>query len=180
MRYAKVAFEDVTVGDELPRLVKGPIEQIQLTRYAGASGDFNPIHQAEAVAWPAGMGRVFAVSTREPSDEVHVMRPPSASSPTVTRSFRGSVRCTRPPLTSTSYTLPLRVKDDDRYMARSFGPSAGTSAKRTMASSMRPYHSPVKRPSPLGSAAGSVTIAGLSDGAGSKSSRTTSQGSPAG
>ena len=55
MRYAKVAFEDVTIGDELPPLVKGPIEQIQLTRYAGASGDFNPIHQDEA-----GMGGVFA------------------------------------------------------------------------------------------------------------------------
>src|SRR2546422_7035143 len=60
MRYAKVAFEDVTVGDELPRLVKGPIEQIQLTRYAGASGDFNPIHQDEAFARAAGMGGVFA------------------------------------------------------------------------------------------------------------------------
>src|SRR5437899_10369970 len=60
MRYAKVAFEDVTVGDELPRLVKGPIEQIQLTRYAGASLDFNPIHQDEEFARAAGMGGVFA------------------------------------------------------------------------------------------------------------------------
>src|SRR5437867_6237502 len=60
MKYAKVAFEDVTVGDELPPLVKGPIEQIQLTRYAGASGDFNPIHQDEAFARAAGMGGVFA------------------------------------------------------------------------------------------------------------------------
>src|SRR5437899_2714595 len=58
MKYAKVAFEDVTVGDELPPLVKGPIEQIQLTRYAGASGDFNPIHQDEAFARAAGMGGV--------------------------------------------------------------------------------------------------------------------------
>src|SRR3989442_14058982 len=60
MRYAKVAFEDVTVGDELPPLVKGPIEQIQLTRYAGASGDFNPIHQDDAFARAAGLGGVFA------------------------------------------------------------------------------------------------------------------------
>ena len=44
MKYAKVYFEDVEVGSEMPPLVKGPIEQIQLTRYAGASGDFNPIH----------------------------------------------------------------------------------------------------------------------------------------
>jgi len=60
MRYARVSFEDVTVGDELPPLVKGPIEQIQLTRYAGASGDFNPIHQDEAFARAAGMGALPA------------------------------------------------------------------------------------------------------------------------
>jgi acyl dehydratase len=55
-----VYFEDVKIGDELPPLRKGPIEQIQLTRYAGASGDFNPIHQDEAFARAAGMGGVFA------------------------------------------------------------------------------------------------------------------------
>ena len=60
MKYAKVYFEDVKVGDELPHLVKGPIQQIQLTRYAGASGDFNPIHQDHEFAKAAGMGDVFA------------------------------------------------------------------------------------------------------------------------
>src|SRR5438094_7587212 len=60
MTYAKVYFDDVTVGDELPPLVKGPIQQIQLTRYAGASGDFNPIHQDDEFARAAGMGGVFA------------------------------------------------------------------------------------------------------------------------
>ncbi len=60
MKYGKVYAEDVTVGDELPSLVKGPIQQIQLTRYAGASGDFNPIHQDEEFARAAGMGGVFA------------------------------------------------------------------------------------------------------------------------
>jgi acyl dehydratase len=39
---------------------RGPIQQIQLTRYAGASGDFNPIHQDAAFARAAGMGDVFA------------------------------------------------------------------------------------------------------------------------
>ncbi len=38
MKYAKVYAEDVNIGDALPELVKGPIQQIQLTRYAGASG----------------------------------------------------------------------------------------------------------------------------------------------
>jgi acyl dehydratase len=60
MKYGKVYFEDVQVGDELPHLVKGPIQQIQLTRYAGASGDFNPIHQDHEFAKAAGMGDVFA------------------------------------------------------------------------------------------------------------------------
>ena len=60
MKYARVYFDDVKVGDELPPLVKGPIQQIQLTRYAGASGDFNPIHQDDEFARAAGMGGVFA------------------------------------------------------------------------------------------------------------------------
>ena len=60
MKYAKVYFDEVNIGDELPPLVKGPIQQIQLTRYAGASGDFNPIHQDPEFAKAAGMGDVFA------------------------------------------------------------------------------------------------------------------------
>ena len=60
MKYAKVYAEDVTVGQALADVVKGPIQQIQLTRYAGASGDFNPIHQDEEFARAAGMGGVFA------------------------------------------------------------------------------------------------------------------------
>jgi acyl dehydratase len=60
MKYSRIYIEDVKVGDELPHLVKGPIQQIQLTRYAGASGDFNPIHQDHEFATAAGMGDVFA------------------------------------------------------------------------------------------------------------------------
>ena len=60
MKYGRVYVEDVSVGDDLPPLVKGPIKQIQLTRYAGASGDFNPIHQDDEFAREAGMGGVFA------------------------------------------------------------------------------------------------------------------------
>ena len=59
MKYGKVYVEDVNVGQTLPELVKGPIQQIQLTRYAGASGDFNPIHQDDEFARAAGMGGVF-------------------------------------------------------------------------------------------------------------------------
>jgi acyl dehydratase len=59
MKYGKVYVEDVQVGSEIPALSKGPIQQIQLTRYAGASGDFNPIHQDDEFAKAAGMGGVF-------------------------------------------------------------------------------------------------------------------------
>ena len=60
MKYGAVYVEDVNVGDTLPPLSKGPVQQIQLTRYAGASGDFNPIHQDDEFAKAAGMGGVFA------------------------------------------------------------------------------------------------------------------------
>jgi acyl dehydratase len=60
VKYAQRYFEDVQIGDEVTPLVKGPIQQIQLTRYAGASGDFNPIHQDPEFARNAGMGDVFA------------------------------------------------------------------------------------------------------------------------
>jgi len=38
----KLYFEDVQVGDIIPKLVKLPVSHLQLVRYAGASGDFNP------------------------------------------------------------------------------------------------------------------------------------------
>ncbi|SRR6266545_2803952 len=60
MKYAKVYADEVQLGAELPPLVKPAIQQIQLTRYAGASGDFNPIHQDAVFARAAGMGDVFA------------------------------------------------------------------------------------------------------------------------
>ena len=56
----KVYFEDVEVGAEIPALVKGPIERIQLVKYAGASGDYNPIHVDETYAKSAGYSSVFA------------------------------------------------------------------------------------------------------------------------
>lgn len=60
MKYGRVYVEDVEIGGELPPLVKGPIRQIQLTRYAGASGDFNPIHQDREFARAAGLDDVIA------------------------------------------------------------------------------------------------------------------------
>jgi acyl dehydratase len=56
----KVYFDDVNVGDNLPSLTSAPITETQLVRYAGASGDFNPIHTVPHVAEAAGLGGVIA------------------------------------------------------------------------------------------------------------------------
>lgn len=53
-------FDDVAVGDEIPELSKGPITEIQLVRYSGASGDFNPIHTVPRVAQMVGLDGVIA------------------------------------------------------------------------------------------------------------------------
>ena len=42
-------FEAIKVGDELPPLVKPPVDRLQITRYLGASGDFNPLSLRRAV-----------------------------------------------------------------------------------------------------------------------------------
>ena len=57
---ARLYFEDVQVGDELPTLVKDPVTRLQLVRYAGASGDFNPLHLDPAVGETMGTGGIIA------------------------------------------------------------------------------------------------------------------------
>ena len=42
-------FEDVSVGDQIPGESR-TIDQMQLIQYAGASGDFNPLHWQEEFA----------------------------------------------------------------------------------------------------------------------------------
>jgi acyl dehydratase len=56
----EIYFEDISVGDEIPRLVKDPVTEVQLVKYAGASGDFNPLHTVDAVGKQAGFGGVIA------------------------------------------------------------------------------------------------------------------------
>ena len=47
------------VGDELPRRTLGPVTRLQLIKYAGASGDFNPIHTIDGAAADAGLPGVI-------------------------------------------------------------------------------------------------------------------------
>ncbi|MBM9504806.1 MaoC family dehydratase [Actinacidiphila acididurans] len=56
---ASIAYEDVEVGTELPAQVF-PVERATLVRYAGASGDFNPIHWNERFAREVGLPDVIA------------------------------------------------------------------------------------------------------------------------
>lgn len=60
MANATPYFDDVKAGDELPSLTKEPITEVQLVKYAGASGDFNPIHTVHHYAEKAGLGGVIA------------------------------------------------------------------------------------------------------------------------
>ncbi|MFI8853209.1 MaoC family dehydratase [Streptomyces sp. 891-h] len=56
---AKIAYADVEVGTELPSRTF-PVDRARLVRYAGASGDFNPIHWNERFAKDVGLPDVIA------------------------------------------------------------------------------------------------------------------------
>jgi acyl dehydratase len=60
MAARKLYFEAVRVGEELPPLAKPPVDRVQLSRYAGASGDFNPVHVDETYAKGMGIPSVYA------------------------------------------------------------------------------------------------------------------------
>ena len=54
-----VDLTSVRVGDALPEVAE-TIERLDLVRYAGASGDFNPIHWNDEVARAVGLPGVIA------------------------------------------------------------------------------------------------------------------------
>ncbi|MCX2926428.1 MaoC family dehydratase [Streptomyces sp. NEAU-W12] len=56
---AKISYADVEVGTELPTGTF-PVTRATLVRYAGASGDFNPIHWNERFAKEVGLPDVIA------------------------------------------------------------------------------------------------------------------------
>ena len=59
MATTPVSFEDVKEGDEIPAFVVERLTRTDLVRYAGASGDFHPIHHDEEFARAAGNPTVF-------------------------------------------------------------------------------------------------------------------------
>jgi acyl dehydratase len=56
-----ISLDGVVPGMELGETVYGPIERSDIVRYAGASGDFNPIHTDESYARKTGAPTVFAM-----------------------------------------------------------------------------------------------------------------------
>ncbi|MHB8893795.1 MAG: MaoC/PaaZ C-terminal domain-containing protein [Candidatus Geothermincolia bacterium] len=56
---ANVEFDSINVGDEIPKL-EVTLEQMMLWLYAGASGDFNPIHVDKEFAEKVGLGGTIA------------------------------------------------------------------------------------------------------------------------
>ncbi|OUM89665.1 MAG: dehydratase [Bacillus thermozeamaize] len=55
-----LTFSDLQEGMELEALEKPPIDRVQLVKYAGASGDFNPLHTVDSFAQSAGLDGVIA------------------------------------------------------------------------------------------------------------------------
>lgn len=56
---ARIGYDDVEVGTELPAQTF-PVTRAALVQYAGASGDFNPIHWNERFAREVGLPDVIA------------------------------------------------------------------------------------------------------------------------
>lgn len=56
----KIDYNSIKVGDAIPSYTSAPITRTHLARYAGASGDFNPLHHDETFAQAIGRDRVIA------------------------------------------------------------------------------------------------------------------------
>src|SRR4051812_40203999 len=92
-------LSDVVVGTELPEQVYR-VTRADLVRYAGASGDFNPIHWSERVATGVGLPGVIA----------HGMLTMALASRVVT-AWTGDPGAVRG--YSARFTRPVVVPDDD-------------------------------------------------------------------
>jgi acyl dehydratase len=57
---AKLKYDSVTAGDEIPAFVIEGVARPDFVRYAGASGDFVPLHYDQTFVDAAGIPTVFA------------------------------------------------------------------------------------------------------------------------
>lgn len=56
----KLKFDSLKVGDEIPKFVVEGVTRPDFVRYAGASGDFVPLHYDQTFVEAAGIPTVFA------------------------------------------------------------------------------------------------------------------------
>jgi peroxisomal enoyl-CoA hydratase 2 len=54
-----VTIDSISVGDEAPPLVVENLSRTMFVKYAGASGDFNPMHHDDTIATSVGNPSVF-------------------------------------------------------------------------------------------------------------------------
>jgi acyl dehydratase len=55
-----IKYDDIKVGDAIPVYTSAPITRTHLVRYAGASGDFNPLHHDDSFIKMIGLDNVIA------------------------------------------------------------------------------------------------------------------------
>lgn len=58
MMEKEIRYDDLNVGSEMSILVKTPVDKVQLVKYSGASGDFNPLHTDPEVGKAVGIGQI--------------------------------------------------------------------------------------------------------------------------
>lgn len=56
----ELEYGNLREGQQLDPLTKPPVTKVQLVKYAGASGDFNPLHTDDEFARKVGMDGVIA------------------------------------------------------------------------------------------------------------------------
>lgn len=55
-----ISINELRPGDQLERVVLDPVSRMDLIKYSGASGDFNPIHTIDEEAKQAGLPGIIA------------------------------------------------------------------------------------------------------------------------
>ncbi|AWN27945.1 MaoC family dehydratase [Streptomyces sp. NEAU-S7GS2] len=116
---AKISYDDVEVGMELP-VQTFPVSRATLVQYAGASGDFNPIHWNEKFAKEVGLPDVIAHGMFTMAEAIRVVTD-WAGDPGAVAEY--GVRFTKPvvvpndetgALIEVSAKVAAKLNDDDR------------------------------------------------------------------
>jgi acyl dehydratase len=55
-----ITYNSISVGDAMPAFTSDPVTRTHIVRYAGASGDFNPLHHDDTFVKIFGMPRVIS------------------------------------------------------------------------------------------------------------------------